>query len=70
MKFELTQKMQSRTVITTSNEPWSLLTEMAAALSPKAGGVGGPDIAHAGGDIEISLAGGGSVRLRAVNPQK
>lgn len=69
MKFELTQEMQSRKVVTTSREPWSLLTEMAAILSPKVGGVGGPDIAHAGGDIEITLAGGGSVRLRAITPQ-
>lgn len=63
MKFELTQKMATRTIVTTSEEPWSLIAEMLAALSPK-GGMGNPRLSGAIGDIEIGIEDGPQVRLR------
>lgn len=67
--FEMTQRMQSREIVTRSNEIWALLHEAAVALGPRAGGVGGPDLSGARGEIEIGIDGGPQIKIRVVGNQ-
>lgn len=67
MKFEMVEKRKGREITTRSDDVFSLLHEMAGALSPRVGSLGSlPKLSGARGEIEIGIEGGSQILLRVL----